>query len=189
MTSDCDRVGELSAPHGEIEASALDGSGAAQAPHVNPSQVADCSHRENSLSRSGSPGAPQPETITLNTKWRYPAGVSPGNVTFMSSRPRNDEDSVKIDAYHPSPPDNPEVRNNRRGEARRGHNSGRLRAEFPDDPEMWVSTETIDKSLCVQSHGTRNGELTACLRTCLPTPSETITLMHPARTGPSAPKR
>ena len=185
VTSGCDRVGALSAPHGEIEASALDGSGAAQEPHVIPSQVAGCSHREDSLSRSDSPGAPQPETVTLNTEWRYPAGVSPGNVTIMSSRPRNHEDSVKIDAHHPGPPDNPEVRNNRRGEARRGHNSGRLRAEFPDDPEMWVSTETIYQSLCVQSRGA----LTACLRTCLPAPSETITLMDPARSGPSAPKR
>ena len=52
-----------------------------------------------------------------------------------------------------------------------------------------MSTETIYKSPCVQSRGTLNGELTACLRTSLPTPSETITLMDPARTGLSAPKR
>ena len=31
--------------------------------------------------------------------------------------------------------------------------SGRLRVEFPDDPEMWVSTETIYQSLYVQSRG------------------------------------
>jgi transposase, IS30 family len=43
--------------------------------------------------------------------------------------------------------------------------SGRLRVEFPDDPEMWVSTETIYQSLYVQSRGALRRELTLCLRT------------------------
>jgi transposase, IS30 family len=43
--------------------------------------------------------------------------------------------------------------------------AGRLRVEFPDDPEMWVSTETIYQSLYVQSRGALRRELTACLRT------------------------
>ena len=42
---------------------------------------------------------------------------------------------------------------------------GRLRVEFPDDPEMRVSTETIYQSLYVQSRGALKRELTACLRT------------------------
>jgi len=42
---------------------------------------------------------------------------------------------------------------------------GRLRLEFPDDPEMMVSTETIYQSLYVQSRGALKRELTACLRT------------------------
>jgi IS30 family transposase len=42
---------------------------------------------------------------------------------------------------------------------------GRLRLEFPDDPEMWVSTETIYQSLYVQSRWALRRELTACLRT------------------------
>jgi IS30 family transposase len=42
---------------------------------------------------------------------------------------------------------------------------GRLRLEFPDDPEMRVSTETIYQSLYVQSRGALRRELTACLRT------------------------
>ncbi len=42
---------------------------------------------------------------------------------------------------------------------------GRLRVEFPDDPEMRVSTETIYQSLYVQSRGALRRELTACLRT------------------------
>jgi transposase, IS30 family len=43
--------------------------------------------------------------------------------------------------------------------------AGRLRVEFSDDPEMWVSTETIYQSLYVQSRGALRRELTACLRT------------------------
>jgi IS30 family transposase len=35
----------------------------------------------------------------------------------------------------------------------------------PDDPEMWVSTETIYQSLSVQSCGALRRELTRCLRT------------------------
>jgi IS30 family transposase len=41
----------------------------------------------------------------------------------------------------------------------------RLRREFPDRPEMWVSHETIYQSLYVQSRGALRRELTSCLRT------------------------
>ena len=41
----------------------------------------------------------------------------------------------------------------------------RLRAEFSDDPEMWVSHETIYKSIYVQGRGELRRELAACLRT------------------------
>jgi IS30 family transposase len=43
--------------------------------------------------------------------------------------------------------------------------AGRLRQEFPDDPEMWVSTETIYQSLYVQSRGALRRDLAKCLRT------------------------
>jgi len=43
--------------------------------------------------------------------------------------------------------------------------AGRLREDYPDQPEMWVSTETIYQSLYVQSRGALRRELTACLRT------------------------
>ena len=43
--------------------------------------------------------------------------------------------------------------------------SGRLRADFPEDPEMWVSPETIYQSLYVQSRGALRRDLTKCLRT------------------------
>jgi transposase, IS30 family len=40
----------------------------------------------------------------------------------------------------------------------------RLRLEFPDDPMMWVSHETIYQSLFVQGRGELRQELTRCLR-------------------------
>jgi transposase, IS30 family len=43
--------------------------------------------------------------------------------------------------------------------------ANRLRAEFPDDPEMWVSHETIYQSLFVQGRGELRRELARCLRT------------------------
>jgi IS30 family transposase len=43
--------------------------------------------------------------------------------------------------------------------------AGRLRIDFPDEPEMWVSTETIYQSLYVQARGGLKRELTRHLRT------------------------
>jgi IS30 family transposase len=43
--------------------------------------------------------------------------------------------------------------------------AARLVSEFPDDPEMRVSHETIYQSLFVQSRGALRKELTGCLRT------------------------
>jgi transposase, IS30 family len=43
--------------------------------------------------------------------------------------------------------------------------TARLVSEFPDDPEMRVSHETIYQSLFVQSRGALRKELTGCLRT------------------------
>jgi transposase, IS30 family len=40
-----------------------------------------------------------------------------------------------------------------------------LRAQFPDDPEMWVSHETIYQSIYVQGRGALRRELASCLRT------------------------
>lgn len=43
--------------------------------------------------------------------------------------------------------------------------AGRLRIDFPDEPEMWVSAETIYQSLYIQARGGLKRELTAYLRT------------------------
>ena len=40
-----------------------------------------------------------------------------------------------------------------------------LRREFPEQPEMWVSHETIYRSIYVQGRGSLRRELAACLRT------------------------
>ena len=42
--------------------------------------------------------------------------------------------------------------------------SARLTGDYPDDPEMRVSHETIYRSLFVQARGALRKELTACLR-------------------------
>ena len=42
--------------------------------------------------------------------------------------------------------------------------SKRLRLEHPDDPMMWVSHETIYKTLFIQGRGELRRELTRCLR-------------------------
>ncbi|CUR59614.1 transposase [metagenome] len=43
--------------------------------------------------------------------------------------------------------------------------AGRLRRDFPDDPEMWVHHETIYQALYIQSRGALKRDLTAGLRT------------------------
>jgi IS30 family transposase len=43
--------------------------------------------------------------------------------------------------------------------------AGRLRRQFPEDREMWVSAETIYQSLYVQSRGALRRDLARCLRT------------------------
>ncbi|WP_085942696.1 IS30 family transposase [Janibacter sp. HTCC2649] len=43
--------------------------------------------------------------------------------------------------------------------------SGRLRVDFPDEPEMWVSPETIYQALYVQGRGALKREVAATLRT------------------------
>jgi IS30 family transposase len=43
--------------------------------------------------------------------------------------------------------------------------AGRLKIDFPDEPEMWVSAETIYQSLYVQARGGLKRELTKHLRT------------------------
>jgi IS30 family transposase len=43
--------------------------------------------------------------------------------------------------------------------------AGRLKIDFPDEPEMWVSPETIYQSLYVQARGGLKRELTTYLRT------------------------
>jgi IS30 family transposase len=61
----------------------------------------------------------------------------------------------------------------------------RLRDEFPDDAEMWVSHETIYQSLFVQGRGALRRDLTTCLRTgrALRRPRRQATGTRAARSG------
>jgi IS30 family transposase len=43
--------------------------------------------------------------------------------------------------------------------------AGRLRRDFPDDPEMWVHHNTIYESLYIQARGALRTDLAQCLRT------------------------
>jgi IS30 family transposase len=43
--------------------------------------------------------------------------------------------------------------------------AARLRLDFPDDPEMWVSYETIYQSIYLQGRGQLRRDLSGCLRT------------------------
>jgi transposase, IS30 family len=43
--------------------------------------------------------------------------------------------------------------------------TGRLRRDFPDDPEMWVHHNTIYESLYIQARGGLRADLARCLRT------------------------
>jgi len=43
--------------------------------------------------------------------------------------------------------------------------SGRLRRDFPDDPEMWVHHNTIYEALYIQARGALRADLATCLRT------------------------
>ncbi len=64
---------------------------------------------------------------------------------------------------------NPQLRRHVEEDLRRHYSpeqiTGRLRRQFPDDPEMRVSAETIYQSLYVQSRGALRRDLTKCLRT------------------------
>jgi IS30 family transposase len=61
--------------------------------------------------------------------------------------------------------------------------AARLKTEFPDDPEMWVSHETIYRALFVQGRGGLRKELTACLRS-----GRTRRRGHNTRNGLARPK-
>jgi transposase, IS30 family len=70
--------------------------------------------------------------------------------------------------------------------------AGRLRRRFSDDPEMWVSAETIYQSLYVQSRGALRRELTRYLRPAARcaspagSPGSARTASPPWSTSPSA---
>ena len=109
-----------------------------------------------------------PATISRELRRRLPKGHSV-RVSYLASIAQADADKK---ARRPKPAKlatNLALR--REVQDRLGDNhspeqvAARLREDFPDDPEMWVSHETIYQSLYVQSRGGLKRELTRHLRT------------------------
>ena len=108
--------------------------------------------RYRRTARPGADGRGRPGTT------RYRAGAAQARVEVRARRPKpaklagadrlRAEVQTRLDAKH-SPQ---QIAN-------------RLKLDFPDQPEMWVSHETIYQSLYVQGRGALRRELTACLRT------------------------
>ena len=100
--------------------------------------------------RQGRPG-PAPTTVNycpLTAQRRHDEGLARPKASKLASNPRLHAEVVdRLNAKH-----SPE------------QISRRLRADHPDDPEMWVSHEVIYQSLYVQGRGALRRELTACLR-------------------------
>jgi transposase, IS30 family len=90
--------------------------------------------------------------------WRYRASVGQARADAMARRPK-----VAKLAHNSS------LRHRVQGDLTQRWSpqqiAQRLRSDFPDSPEMWVSHETIYQSLYVQGRGALRRELTRCLRT------------------------
>ena len=106
--------------------------------------------------RYGTPGSRGPRR---RVPWTYSPHVAQ---VRADSRARRRGRPAKIAA-------NPRLRGEVQARLDRKHSpeqiARRLRQEFPDQPEMWVSHETIYQSIYVQGRGALRRELAQCLRT------------------------
>ena len=93
-----------------------------------------------------------------SSSWRYQASVGQARADAAARRPK----PAKLVTH-------PRLRELVQDGLRQRHSpqqiSRRLRRQFPDRPEMWVSHETIYQSLYVQGRGALRRELAVCLRT------------------------
>ncbi len=110
-----------------------------------------------------------PSTISRELRRVAPARSGPLVGRYVASRAQADADDR---ARRPKPARlATELRLRREVQQRLRDNdspeqiAGRLRLDFPDDPEMWVSHETIYQALYVQSRGALKRELSRHLRT------------------------
>jgi transposase, IS30 family len=90
--------------------------------------------------------------------WRYRASVGQDRADRMARRPKVAKLAHNV-ALHQR------VQTNLTQQWSPQQIARRLRSDFPDDAEMWVSHETIYQALYVQGRGALRRELTKCLRT------------------------
>ena len=110
-----------------------------------------------------------PSTISRELRRVAPARSGPTAGRYVATRAQGDAD---VKARRPKPSRlATDLRLRREVQRRLSDNespeqiAGRLRLDFPDEQEMWVSHETIYQALYVQSRGALNRELTRHLRT------------------------
>ena len=89
---------------------------------------------------------------------RYSATGAQGRAQHRARRPKTGKLALNEKLRH-------EVQNRLTDEHSPEQIAKRLRVDFPDDAEMWVSHETIYQSIYVQGRGHLRRELHACLRT------------------------
>lgn len=95
---------------------------------------------------------------TTEARGRYRANPAQAEADVRGRRPK----SAKLATHLP-------LRREVQARLRQNHSpeqiAGRLRQDFPDEPEMWVSTETIYQSIYVQGRGALKRDLAKHLRT------------------------
>jgi IS30 family transposase len=103
-------------------------------------------------------GRERPRTGRPRRQLNYSPSIAQARADARKSRPKTSKLTV-----------NPALREQVQTRLGQRHSpeqiAGRLRLDFPNDPEMWVSHETIYQSLYVQGKGALHQELTRCLRT------------------------
>ena len=91
-------------------------------------------------------------------RWRYRASTAQADADRKARRPKDAKLATNL-------PLRREVKARLKDNHSPEQITARLREDFPDDPEMWVSHETIYQALYVQGRGALKRELTRHLRT------------------------
>ncbi len=120
-----------------------------------PSTVSRELERNLHHQRYGVPGARGP---AVSKPWRYSAHRAQLKADRKAARP-------KLAKLATNQPLRRQVQDRLKDKHSPEQIARRLREEFPDQPEMWVSHETIYQSIYVQGRGALNRELAKCLRT------------------------
>ena len=111
-------------------------------------------HHQTYPPRRGGPGP------RVSTPWNYSPAMSQKRADAKAARPK----LAKL-----ADPNNQRLREEVQDRLKKNHSpeqiANRLREDYPEQPEMWVSDETIYQSIYVQSRGALKRELAKHLRT------------------------